>query len=163
MNSMRMGLFCALVGWMAADVQAQLGTYGSPDPIPLGQYAPQPSYVPAVATRGAYATAVDNSGPKLTPAPYGNIPQPPSESSSVSAMLNEPGTTVSPSSGCNVLPTGGYIKDAGNCDARGDVCGDGGCCSNRQDPNRCLAVPIHSHSRSDSRPRSVRPRSSLHR
>ncbi|MEI8375241.1 MAG: BBP7 family outer membrane beta-barrel protein [Planctomycetota bacterium] len=129
MNAMRMGLFCALIGWMVADAQAQLGTYGSPDPIPLGQYTQQPSYVPAVASRGSYATTVDNSGPKLPPAPYGNIPQPPSESSAVSTMLNEPHATVSPSSGCNMLPTGGCIKDAGNCDVRGDVCGGGGCCS----------------------------------
>ena len=128
MNTMRMGLFCALVGWMAANAQAQMGTYGSPDPISLGQYAPQSSYVPAVASRASYATAVDGAGPKLTPASYANIPQPPSESSAVSTMLSEPYTTASPSSGCNVLPTGGYIKDAGNCDTRGDVCGDV-CCS----------------------------------
>ena len=49
MNSMRMGCF-ALVGWMAADAKAQLGTYGSPDPIPLGQYAPRDSYLPAWPT-----------------------------------------------------------------------------------------------------------------
>ncbi len=132
MNTMRLGLFCALVGWLAADAQAQLGTYGSPDSIPLGQYAPRDPYVPAAISRTSYVPAVDGSGPTLIPAPAttSNIPQPPTESSAVSSMLNEPGPTVSPSSECNMLPSGGYVKDAGNCATCGDACcGCGNCCS----------------------------------
>jgi len=132
MNTMRMAFFCALVGWMAADAQAQLGTYGSPDPIPLGQYAQRDSYAPAVASRTSYVTAADPTGPTLTPAPYNNIPEPPSQSAAVSQMLNQPGTTVSPVPGCNVMPAGGYMKDAGNadvCGGNGNGFGGNGCCS----------------------------------
>ena len=126
MNTIRMGLFCALVGWMTADAQAQWGTYGSPDPIPLGQCAPQNSSPLPVANRTSYVTAADASGPTLSAAPSpSNMPQPPTESSAVAGMLSQPGTT-----GCSVMPTGGSFKDAGNCDARGNVCCDGnGCCS----------------------------------
>jgi len=128
MNAMRLGLFCALVGWMAADAQAQLGTYGSPDPIPLGQIAQRDSFVPAVASRTSYVSAADGSGATLTTS--GNMPQPPSESSTVAGMLSEPSTTVNPTPGCNMLPSGGQVKDAGNCDTCGDVCcGCNGCCS----------------------------------
>ena len=130
MNTMRMGLFCALVGWMAADAQAQWGTYGSPDPIPLGQYAPRDSYVPAVASRTSYVTAADDSDLAPAPGPAARIPPPPSESSAVASMLSEPGHDGQPAPGCSVLPSGGYIKEAGKCDTCGDVCcGCGGCCS----------------------------------
>ncbi len=130
MNAMRMGLLCALIGWMATDAQAQLGTYGSPDPIPLGQNASGDAYVAATANRTSYAAASDGSGPTLTPAPA-NIPQPPSESSAVAGMLNQPGTMANPPAGCNVMPAGGYMKDAGSGDAcGGNVLGSGhGCCS----------------------------------
>ncbi|MGA2256344.1 MAG: BBP7 family outer membrane beta-barrel protein [Thermoguttaceae bacterium] len=129
MNMMRMGLFCALAGWMAADARAQMGTYGSPDPIPLGQYAPRGSYALATIGRTSSVAAADVS-PTLPPAPSGQIPPVPSESSAISSMLSEPGPTVSPSSDGNVLPSGGYIKDAGNCDTCGDVCGGcNSCCS----------------------------------
>ena len=56
------------------------------------------------------------------PPPAGNIPQPPAESSAVSTMLNEPGTTVNPLSGCSMPPSGGYVQEAGNCDTCGDTC-----------------------------------------
>lgn len=151
MNTMRMALFCALVGWMAADAQAQLGTYGSPDPIPMGQYGPQYSSMPVVVNRTSYVAATDSAGPTLSPPPYGNIPQPPgpygnvpqqlpaasggavpsSESSAVSSMLCEPNPAVGPSSGCAVLPSGGYMKHAVNGETSGDVCGGfcgNGCC-----------------------------------
>ncbi len=146
MNAMRVILFCALVGWMAADAQAQLGTYGSPDPIPLGQYASGGSYVPAAVSRTSYVAAADGSGPTLNPAPYGGIPQPPSESSAVSAMLNQPGPVIGAPSVGNVPPSGGCMQEAGNCGSCGSVCG-GGCCSRwyasfdalyltRNEPNR---------------------------
>ena len=134
MNTMRMGIFCALVGWMAADARAQSGIYGSPDPIPLGRPAPQYSYMSSTANRTPYVAAADSSGPTLIPAPYSNIPQPPSESSAVSSMLGQPSPMGGPASGCNMLPPGGCIKDAGKCGC--DTCGDigcgcrcGGCCS----------------------------------
>jgi hypothetical protein len=183
MNTMRMGMLCALVGWMAADAQAQMGTYGAPDPIALGQYAPRDFSMPSAISRTSYATPVNGPGPALngtippppaapgylpqpsppnpgcvpqpgsnyapqpgpgyTPPPVpgyapqpgsnyvpqpgpGNIPQPPSEAAAVSSMLNEPGPTVSPATGCNVMPQGGYIRNPGNCDTCGDACG--GCC-----------------------------------
>ena len=77
MNTMRMGLLCALVGWMAADAQAQWGTYGSPDPIPLGQAAPRDSYAPAAISRASYVAAADGSGPVIPPPPSAALPQPP--------------------------------------------------------------------------------------
>src|SRR5208282_1561656 len=133
MNRLRIGLLCALIGWMAADAQAQMGTYGSPDLIPMGQYAPQNPYAPAVANRGPYVNVADGSGPTLAPvpAPAPGIPLPPSESSAVSSMLHEPNATVSPSSGCAVMPSGGYIKEPGNCETCGNGCVGcgGGCCS----------------------------------
>ncbi len=155
MNTSRMALFCALVGWMAADAQAQLGTYGSPDLIPLGQYTPQYYPAQAMVNRASNTIVADRSGPTLAP-PSANIPQPPgaygsvgqqlpgpsvipapppSESSAVSSMLSEPNPTVSPSSGCgcNVLPSGGYFKNAGNGETAGDACGGCGgcgCCGN---------------------------------
>jgi len=132
MNTMRMGLFCALVGWTAADAKAQLGTYGSPDPIPLGQYASRDSYVPPPISRTSYVTSADGSSPAMdpNPVPSGTIPPLPAESSAISSMLSEPGPTVGPPSGYNMLPPGGYVKDAGNCDTCGDACcGCGNCCS----------------------------------
>lgn len=132
MKTMRMALFCALVGWMAADAQAQWGTYGSPDLIPMGQYAQRDSYMPAAVSRTSYVTPADGSSPAPIPGPAGAIPQAPSESSAVSTMLNEQGTTAYPSSGCTMMPQGGYMKDAGNGEVSGDVCGgalgSGGCC-----------------------------------
>jgi hypothetical protein len=110
---------------MAADARAQLGTYGAPDPIPLGQYAPRDAYAPAVVSSTAYVAAVDGQGPASIPAPPGNIPQPPSESSAVAKMLSEPSPMVNVTPGCSVLPSGGY---AGNCDTCG-VCCCNGCCS----------------------------------
>ncbi len=141
MNAMRIGLFCALVGWMAADAQAQLGTYGSPDPIPLGQVAPRDAYMPVVATRTSYVTPADGAGPNL--APYGSIPQPPSESAAVQQMLNAPTPTVGPAAGPNAMPAGNFMNEGGgapgipgpgtcggNCGGCGDACCCGnGCCS----------------------------------
>jgi len=112
---------------MAADAHAQSGTYGSPDPIPLGPYAAGNSCAPAPLTPAAYVAAADGSGTILPPNPIGKIPQPPtpapgylpqpsSESSAVSSMLSEPGPTIAPG-------PGNYVKDAGNC----DTCG---CCNN---------------------------------
>ena len=112
MNAMRIGLFCAWVGWMAADVQAQLGTYGSPDPIPLGQYAPRDSYMPVVATRASYVTAGRRRGPEPAP-PYGSIPQPPSGKRGGPTMLNAPSPTVGPAAGCNAMPAGNFMNEAG--------------------------------------------------
>ena len=98
MNIMRLGILCALVGWMATDVQAQTGTYGSPDPIPLGQRVPctqggpRDAYLPAPVAQTAYAAPADGPGPNLSPAAPvpGGMPQPPSESAAVSGMLSEP-------------------------------------------------------------------------
>jgi hypothetical protein len=128
MNAMRMGLFCAMVGWMAADAQAQLGTYGAPDPIPLSQFGSQGTYNPAMANRTPYATAADGQGPSIS-APPGVIPQPPAESAAVTSMLSEPGPMGNPASGCNVMPAGGYMKNATDCESCGGCCGCGGCCS----------------------------------
>ena len=186
MKWMRIGLLCALVGCMSAVAQAQWGTYGSPDPIPLGQYAPQNAYQPAVINRTAYVNTVDPAGPTLSAAPAsGNLPLPPSpgggapqnaagnnyipqpspapgyappmstppgypqpstppaylpqpagpgcgyqptESAAVSGMLNEPTPAVGPAPGCDMMPAGGYMKNAANCDNVGDVCGCNACC-----------------------------------
>jgi hypothetical protein len=181
MNTMRMGLFCVLAGCLAADAQAQMGTYGSPDPIPLGQYAPAPqagqyapqyapapagqygpqyvpasaaqypqpnAYAPAVANRPAYLPA-DDAAPSMAaaplppspaaiplppstgipqPPPGGLIPQPPTESSAVSNMLSEPNAPGNGPSPGTVMPPGGYIKEPGNCDNCGSVCGCGDFC-----------------------------------
>jgi len=159
MNIMRMGLFCALTAWMAADAQAQLGTYGSPEPIPLQTYAARDSYPPPPAGSTAYVAAADGTGTILPPAPNGRIPEPPvpgsppqapvpgyapqppvaapgaipqlpSESSAISSMLNEPGPTIVPGPGGNAPPQDGYLKDAGNGDGCGSVCGGcNSCCS----------------------------------
>ena len=109
---------------------AQWGTYGAPDPIPLGQAAPWDSYPPAMASRTSYVTAADGSGPTLIADPSAGIPPPPSESAAVSTMLNQPGTKVYPAAPCGTLPPAGYIREPGNCDTHGDVCRVGnGCCS----------------------------------
>ena len=103
-----------------------MGTYGAPDQIPLGQYAPQNPYVPAVAYRGPYVGVPDGSGP------ISHRPSPRSRSHSrpralagachATATLGEHGRLVhvaraecwvSPSSGCAVMPQGGYMKEAG--------------------------------------------------
>jgi hypothetical protein len=225
MSAMRMGCFCALAGCLTAVAEAQVGTYGAPDPIPLGQpyapqyapaptgqypqyaqaaaapyslqyaaapavqyvpqyvpqypatpavqyapqYAPQyspqsapqyaplrtvqyvPQYAPAgtstyarpyysaplVASRSAYATTDDTPGPTLAPGnavppppaalippPAGiPVPQPASESSAVSNLLNEPNAMSAPPTVPSVMPPGGYIKEPGNCEG----CGAGGC------------------------------------
>ena len=79
-------------------------------------------------------------------------------------MLSEPGPTVNPAPGCSVLPSGGYVKDAGNCDTCGDVCcGCNGCCSpwyasfdalymTRSQPNKVYtsAEPLRTRSTRDT-------------
>jgi hypothetical protein len=72
MNAKRLGLLCALVACMAAEANAQMGMYGSPDLISLGQnppqYAPAPvgQYTPAPA--GQYVQ-------QYAPAPAGQYVQ----------------------------------------------------------------------------------------
>ncbi|MGC1430986.1 MAG: hypothetical protein WA811_01960 [Candidatus Sulfotelmatobacter sp.] len=61
MNTLRIAVSCALVGWMAADARAQLGTYGAPDPISWNQDAAPAGYVPMVATRTTYVSTADGS------------------------------------------------------------------------------------------------------
>src|SRR5437868_12537158 len=82
MKTMRFGVFCALVGWIAADAQAQMGTYGSPDPIALGQYGSQSSCVPMLASRTSYVPTADGSGSYAAPATTANT----SDSSAVARL-----------------------------------------------------------------------------
>ena len=134
MKWMRIGMLCGLVGCMSALAQAQWGTYGSPDPIPLGQYAPQNAYQPAVINRTAYVNAVDPTGPTLSatpgpanlplpPAPEGNVQ--PADSAAVAGMLNEPSPAVGPVPGCGMMPPGGYMQNAAACD---NACCCNACC-----------------------------------
>ncbi len=158
MNTMRMGLLCALVGWMAADAQAQWGTYGSPDPIPLGQAAPRDSYAPAAISRASYVAAADGSGPVIPPPPSAALPQPPMSapggvpqlptptpgnvpqpSMPGPRMVPQPATESNavmsilnePGPAFNPAPGCGAPAPSGcanNGDVRGDVCGGFGNC-----------------------------------
>ena len=76
MNALRMGVCCALIGWMAADAHAQLGTYGAPDSISWNQ-GTQASYM--TTGDSPKPTRVDNSSlvPLLSdPAPSPVIARP---------------------------------------------------------------------------------------
>jgi len=128
MNALRMIVCCALLGWLAADAQAQSGIYGAPDAISWNQQ--NTATAPAGVTRTAYVSTADGS---VSP----NAVQPQGDNSALSPMLSEPGP-VSPSNAMpvppgmapsgTVIPPGGYIQDAGNCDNCGGCgCGGNGC------------------------------------
>jgi hypothetical protein len=121
MNTLRIAVSCALVGWMAADARAQLGTYGAPDPISWSHDNTAYGGVPMVAARTTYVSTTDGSVTTQ------NMPT--NAGSGLGPMLADSGPTVAPATGgqTTIMPPGGYVNNPGNCDTCGDGCWDN-CC-----------------------------------
>jgi hypothetical protein len=125
MNTLRIAVIGALVGWTAADARAQLGTYGAPDPISWSQDTMPIGDTPLVATRTTYVSTTDGSVTTQ------NMPT--SSSTGLGGMLSDTGPTVAPVTGgqTGIMPPGGYMQDSGCCDNNcgwGNCCGCGCCC-----------------------------------
>ncbi len=118
MYALRFGVCCALLGLMAADARAQLGTYGAPDPISWSQDTMPAGNMPMVATRTTYVSTADGSVP-IPPAPE-------HDASGLGPMLSEPGANGGTTS---IMPSGGYFNGAGTCTDGGDNCCNCCCCS----------------------------------
>ena len=121
MNTLRIAACCAVVGLMAADARAQLGTYGAPDSIAWGQdHVPAGGY-PAVATRTTYVSTDDGSVSTQ------NVPQN-NSGSGADALGARPagrsgagGNGAAGSSSTSVMPSSGYANTAASGES-GDCC-----------------------------------------
>ena len=93
----------------------------------IPQPSPAPGYAPPMSTPPGYPQP--STPPAYLPQPAGpGCGYQPTESAAVSGMLNEPTPAVGPAPGCDMMPAGGYMKNAANCDNVGDVCGCNACC-----------------------------------
>lgn len=119
MNTMRIALCCAAVGWMTADARAQLGTYGAPDPIAWSQDTLPAGNMPMVATRTTYISTSDGAA---------TIPATPSQGASgLGPMISEPGPAAGATgSQTSVMPSSGNCNNAG--DNSGGMDGWDNCC-----------------------------------
>ena len=121
MNAMRVILFCALVGWMAADAQCNWGPTAPRIQFPWGSMLRRGSYVPAAVSRTSYVAAADGSGPTLNPAPPAAFRNRPRKARRYRRMLKRArhdGRSHRPLVTCR--PRAAACKEAGNCDTCGE-------------------------------------------